>query len=177
MKPSPLRGPGLATVALTATSLLAVFTDVSAAKSGKGYKYYVTGNPADVQKPTRGLWVAQGGGDDVDANYARMGEYGGGGDFVVLRASGEEEYNKYIFSLCRCDSVETLVFDKGTGTSDPFVIENGTRVTPVPEYPPPGLMTSAWSPSGRPDTRNEPLPVAFAVTSNSAVFPARAGAA
>ncbi len=83
----------------------------------------MTGNPADVQKPTRGLWVAQGGGDDVDANYVRMGEYGGGGDFVVLRASGKDEYNDYIFSLCRCDSVETFVFDKGAATSDPFVIE------------------------------------------------------
>ena len=83
----------------------------------------MTGNPADVQTPTRGLWVAQGGGDDVDENYARMGEYGGGGDFVVLRASGKGEYNAYIFSLCKCDSVETLVFDQGTATSDPFVIE------------------------------------------------------
>jgi cyanophycinase-like exopeptidase len=67
--------------------------------------------------------VAQGGGDDVDANYVRMGEYGGGGDFVVLRASGKAEYNEYIFSLCQCDSVETLVFDQGTATADPFVIE------------------------------------------------------
>ena len=74
-------------------------------------------------KPTRGLWVPQGGGDDVDANYARMGEFGGGGDFVVLRASGADEYNDYIFKLCHCDSVETIVFDKGAATSDPFVIQ------------------------------------------------------
>ena len=52
-----------------------------------------------------------------------MGEYGGGGDFVVLRASGKDDYNDYIFSLCHCDSVETIVFDKGAATSDPFVIE------------------------------------------------------
>ncbi len=41
-----------------------------------------------------------------------MGEFGGGGDFVVLRASGKDEYNDYIFGLCRCDSVETIVFEK-----------------------------------------------------------------
>ena len=52
-----------------------------------------------------------------------MGEFGGGGDFVVLRASGADDYNDYIFKLCHCDSVETIVFDKGAATSDPFVIE------------------------------------------------------
>jgi cyanophycinase-like exopeptidase len=113
---------------LAATLLLACVAATScssakAAREGPGFRYYVVGNPADVERPTRGLWVAQGGGDDVDANYVRMGEYGGGGDFVVLRASGADDYNDYIFGLCRCDSVETIVFDKGAATADPFVIE------------------------------------------------------
>jgi cyanophycinase-like exopeptidase len=51
-----------------------------------------------------------------------MGEYGGGGDFVVLRASGKDEYNDYVFEHCGCDSVETIVFDRGAATSDPFVL-------------------------------------------------------
>ena len=114
-------GPRFATVGVAA--LLAACAVAKPGMSGKGYQYYVSGNPDDVVKPTRGLWVAQGGGDDVDRNYVRMGEYGGGGDFVVLRASGADEYNDYIFRLCGCDSVETLVFDEGTATSDPFVME------------------------------------------------------
>ena len=87
-----------------------------------GVQRFLTGNASDVVTPTRGLWVLQGGGDDVDLNYVRMGEYGGGGDFVVLRASGEAEYNDYIFALCRCDSVETLVFSSREAASDPGVI-------------------------------------------------------
>jgi cyanophycinase-like exopeptidase len=83
---------------------------------------FLTGNAADVVTATRGLWVLQGGGDDVDHNYVRMGEYGGGGDFVVLRASGGAEYNDYIFALCRCDSVETLVFSGRESASDPDVV-------------------------------------------------------
>ncbi len=114
MNPAIRRARRLAALALAAPALLSACT---------GYKYYVTGNPADVARPTRGLWVAQGGGDDVDENYRRMGEYGGGGDFVVLRASGADDYNDYIFGLCRCDSVETIVFDKGAATADPFVVE------------------------------------------------------
>ena len=89
----------------------------------KGYAYYVSGNPGDVETETRGLLVLQGGGDDVDINYSRMGEFGGGGDFVVLRASGGDEYNEYIFALCQCDSVETLVFENREAAYDRFVTD------------------------------------------------------
>jgi cyanophycinase-like exopeptidase len=89
----------------------------------KSYDYYVTGDPADVATETRGLLILQGGGDDVDINYSRMGEFGGGGDFVVLRASGADEYNDYIYALCNCDSVETIVFANREAASDEFVTE------------------------------------------------------
>jgi cyanophycinase-like exopeptidase len=87
----------------------------------KSFDYYVTGNPADVVAETRGLLILQGGGDDVDINYSRMGEFGGGGDFVVLRACGGDEYNDYIYALCNCDSVETIVFSNREAASDEFV--------------------------------------------------------
>jgi len=123
VKTPKLRGPCLIVAMLGVTVLLASCAAAKPSMSGGGFRYYVAGNPDDVVKPTRGLWVAQGGGDDVDQNYVRMGEYGGGGDFVVLRASGAAEYNDYIFGLCHCDSVETLVFDRGAAMADPFVIE------------------------------------------------------
>lgn len=111
-----------ATIALLSVALLAGCAGARPAAAGPGYRYYVTGNPGDVVRETRGLWVAQGGGDDVDENYVRMGAYAGGGDFVVLRASGADEYNDYIFALCQCDSVETFVFDRGAAMADPFVV-------------------------------------------------------
>ena len=88
-----------------------------------GYQYYLTGNPANVEPQTRGLIVMQGGGDDVDENFVQMGAAGGGGDFVVIRASGDDGYNEYIFKLCHCDSVETLVFEGREAASDPFVVD------------------------------------------------------
>jgi cyanophycinase-like exopeptidase len=111
-----------AALAVASAALLVACQVAQVDRRGPGYKYYVTGNPDDVVRPTRGLWVAQGGGDDVDENYVRMGDYGGGGDFVVLRASGDDDYNDYIFRLCHCDSVETIVFDGDAATADPFVI-------------------------------------------------------
>lgn len=120
--PPSIRRVLAATVMLACASVNSCNT-AEISRRGPGYKYYVVGSPADVVRPTRGLWVAQGGGDDVDQNYVRMGEFGGGGDFVVLRASGKDEYNDYIYPLCGCDSVATFVFNKGAATADPFVID------------------------------------------------------
>jgi cyanophycinase-like exopeptidase len=92
------------------------------AQAKNGYDYYLTGNGADVTTPTAGLLVLQGGGTDVDENFVRMGARSGGGDFVVIRASGADGYNQYIFDLCACDSVETIVFKNRQAAFDPFVI-------------------------------------------------------
>lgn len=87
------------------------------------YDHHVTGNPDDVVTSTTGLLVLQGGGTSVDENFDRMGRAGGGGDFVVLRASGDGDYNDYIFGLCDCDSVETIVFHRREASHDQFVLE------------------------------------------------------
>lgn len=93
------------------------------ARAAKGFDYFVVGNPADVATPTAGLLVLQGGGTDIDENFVRMGSRAGGGDFVVIRASGTDAYNPYIFELCGCDSVATIVFKNRQAASDPFVID------------------------------------------------------
>jgi cyanophycinase len=87
------------------------------------FRRYVVGNALDVVRPTRGLVVLQGGGDDVDENYVQMGRLAGGGDFVVLRASGEDDYNPYIYALCDCDSVETIVFENREAAYIPLIAE------------------------------------------------------
>lgn len=100
--------------------LLAVAPAVHAAQ---GYAYYLTGNAADVLTPTTGLLVLQGGGTDVDENFVRMGARSGGGDFVVIRASGADGYNQYIYDLCGCDSVETIVFKNRNAAFNAVVID------------------------------------------------------
>jgi cyanophycinase len=93
----------------------------------QGYDYFVAGNPADVVTVTSGLLVLQGGGTDVDENFVRMGARSGGGDFVVIRASGTDAYNPYILGLCSCDSVETIVFKNRQAAFDPFVLDKIRR--------------------------------------------------
>jgi len=93
--------------------------DVSAAQ---GYEHFIVGNPADVVTPTDRLAVLHGGGTDIDDIFVRMGAAAGGGDFVVLRASGTDAYNPYIYELCGCDSVETIIFKNRQASFDPLVI-------------------------------------------------------
>jgi cyanophycinase len=95
----------------------------SPSDAAQGYAHYVVGNPANVVTPTSGLLVLQGGGTDVDENFVRMGARSGGGDFVVIRASGTDAYNPYIYSLCSCDSVETIVFKNRNAAFNPFVVD------------------------------------------------------
>ncbi|MGB9893413.1 MAG: cyanophycinase [Candidatus Saccharicenans sp.] len=64
-----------------------------------------------------------GGGSDVDDAFRWMIQKSGGGDFVVIRASGSAAYNSYISNLGQIDSVETLIVNSRLGASDQFVVD------------------------------------------------------
>jgi cyanophycinase-like exopeptidase len=115
MKPN-LRLPGILFSA-------AILFWVRSATAAPGYKHVLIGNPEDVVRETSGLLVLQGGGTDVDENFIAMGAHAGGGDFVVLRASGTDAYNPYIYALCGCDSVATIIFKNRKASFQEFVIQ------------------------------------------------------
>jgi cyanophycinase len=81
---------------------------------------YVTGNPADVQPFLHGPALDLGGGStDVDEAFQWMFDQvrGCSGcpttlDVVILRASGANGYNDYLYEMNGVDSVETLVITK-----------------------------------------------------------------
>lgn len=115
MKSRPAGLGGLVALCLSGWATVAV--------AAPGYQHSIVGNPADVVTSTSALLVLQGGGTDVDENFVRMGARAGGGDFVVIRASGTDAYNPYIYDLCSCDSVATIVFKNRNAAFDPFVIQ------------------------------------------------------
>ena len=88
----------------------------------KTYEYYVVGNSADVTTSTTAGTVLAGGGSDVAAAFQWMINKSGGGDFVVIRATGTDAYNPWINSLGTVNSVETLVIKSRAAASDPFVV-------------------------------------------------------
>lgn len=84
---------------------------------------YLTGDPADaaVQPSGPGL-IVMGGSTDVDAAFTWQLQYMGGGDLVVLRTSGADGYNDYLFAdIGGVDSVETLMVTSQALANDPYV--------------------------------------------------------
>src|ERR1700722_17875266 len=87
------------------------------------YRCDSLGNPQDVvTHPTPGL-VLMGGGADVDDAFRWMIQKSGGGDFLVLRASGTDAYNPYIYGMGGVNSVKTLVLKERAASSDAFVLD------------------------------------------------------
>ena len=71
----------------------------------------IIGDTANVNTTVTGGLVLMGGGKDVDAAFQWMIARSGGGDAVVIRASGTDAYNPYINGLGQLNSVETLKID------------------------------------------------------------------
>ena len=69
------------------------------------------GSTTDRVAFTSGGTVLMGGGTDVDAAIQWMIGKSGGGDVVVLRSTGTNAYNGYIFGLGTVNSVQTLLIN------------------------------------------------------------------
>jgi len=114
---------------LSRISRIALFTlaiaSSQAALAGKPYQHFVTGDGSNVNlpKPAYPSLVLMGGGPDVDAAFKWMIQKSGGGNFVVIRATGTDAYNPYIYAMGGVRSVETLIIPSRTAASDPFVLE------------------------------------------------------
>lgn len=85
------------------------------------YKYLRVGNPRDASSKTVSGYALMGGGSDQDAAFRFLCEHGGGGDFLILRAAGDDDYNPYVKSLCRMNSVATLIIPSRDAANDPQV--------------------------------------------------------
>lgn len=94
----------------------------SAHSAGPGWEYDRLGHPDDITAATQFGILFGGGGTDVDDAFRWMCAKASGGDFLVLRASGDAAYNPYIARLCPAiHSVSTLKITSRAGANDPFV--------------------------------------------------------
>ncbi len=89
------------------------------------------GDSANVTKTVSGGMVLMGGSTDVDAAMKWMIDRSGGGDVVIIRASGADGYNSYIYNLGTVNSVETLLINtKELANNDTvaYLIKNAEMV-------------------------------------------------
>lgn len=87
------------------------------------YQYFRIGNKDDIQtRPAPGT-ALMGGGSDLDGAFRWLCQKGNGGDFLILRATGNDDYNSYVNGLCRLNSVATLIIPDRQAAQDPAVTE------------------------------------------------------
>lgn len=89
------------------------------------------GSATDKVATTTGGFVLMGGGTDVDTALQWMINKSGGGDVVVLRSTGTNAYNSYIFGLGTLNSVQTLLIDNATESDNACVGETIKRAEMV----------------------------------------------
>src|SRR5712675_2610773 len=107
----------------TSMSLFVAFAVATSAFGAKSYSYFRVGNSIDIAATTTPGTVLMGGGTDVDAAFQWMCARSGGGDFLVIRATGTDAYNPYIQELCPNEnSVATLIIPNTSAAADPFVV-------------------------------------------------------
>jgi cyanophycinase len=89
----------------------------------QSYKYFRLGNKADAHTTPVAGYALMGGGKDLDAAFKWLCDHASGGDFLVLRAHGDDDYNPYINGLCKANSVATLILPDRAAAQDPKVGE------------------------------------------------------
>jgi cyanophycinase len=87
------------------------------------YRYFRLGNTANATSTPRPGFALMGGGTDLDEAFQWLCERAGGGDLLVLRATGKDDYNSYIQKLCHLNSVATIVIPDRAAAQDPFVAQ------------------------------------------------------
>jgi len=87
------------------------------------YKYFRLGNKEDVQIGAQAGIAMMGGGSDLDEAFRWLCNKGNGGDFLILRARGGDDYNSYVNGLCKANSVATLIIPDRSAAEDPAVAE------------------------------------------------------
>lgn len=93
--------------------------------AGQGYTSYFTGSTTDVQtNPTGGVCM-MGGGTENDNAMRWFLQGAAGGDVLVIRASGSDGYNEYMYTELgiTVNSVETIRFDNAEASNTQYVRE------------------------------------------------------
>lgn len=93
------------------------------ALAAEDYKYFLSGNPGNAVVKTQPGFLLAGGGRDVDDAWRWFLGKAGGGDIVILRASGADGYHGFPQRLgIAVDSVESIVFLNREASSNPEVL-------------------------------------------------------
>lgn len=109
--------------------LLAIATLLSlTAQAAPAYKYMRIGSQQDRAATPQAGFALMGGGADLDEAFRFLCTRAHGGDFLILRATGDDDYNPYVKGLedgklCQLNSIATLILPTKESAEAPFVAE------------------------------------------------------
>ena len=105
--------------------LIILLSIISSALQAQNYISYFTGNTVDATSNPKGGACLMGGASEDDNAMKWFLQQADGGDILVLRASGSDGYNDYLFSQLGIpvNSVETIVCLNPLSGSDPYIVE------------------------------------------------------
>lgn len=91
----------------------------------QGYTSYFTGNETDAETNPSSGFCLMGGATENDNAMKWLLEKADGGDVVVLRSSGSDGYNDYLYEELgvNINSVETLVITSVAGATNEYVLD------------------------------------------------------
>lgn len=105
--------------------LLALSLSITYTCFAQDYTSYITGDSADViTNPVGGICLMGGAAEDDEAMKWFL-QRANGGDILVLRASGADGYNNYMYATLgvSINSVETIVFDDPSASNSTYIHE------------------------------------------------------
>ena len=115
--------PAMLSTALRVFWITLILTSLGWASLATSYKYVRIGQKEDAQtKPVAGI-AMMGGGTDLDEAFRWLCGKSDGGDFLILRAHGNDDYNSYVNGLCKLNSVATLIIPDRNAANDPAVAD------------------------------------------------------
>jgi len=90
---------------------------------GQTFTSYFTGIAIDSISTPNGGVCLMGGATENDSAMAWFLQQANGGDILVLRASGSDGYNNYMYSglNVNVNSVETIVFNSASASNEPYI--------------------------------------------------------
>jgi cyanophycinase-like exopeptidase len=106
-------------------SLIIIGIAFTSATIAQNYTSYFTGSPNNISTEAEGGMVLMGGATEHDNAMIWFLEHSGGGDIVVLRASGSDGYNDYMYSELgvNVNSVETIVCHNAAASEEPYIYQ------------------------------------------------------
>jgi len=92
------------------------------------WKYLRSGNAADAVVTPKGGFALMGGGGHQEEAFQFLCDRANGGDFLVLRASGDDDYIKQVndemLKTCPLNSAATILFtDRDEDADDPKIVD------------------------------------------------------